>query len=108
VKTIADPMQIEITRETGDQNIFLFGNLAEDVEDLRHSHFYGKYEIDPSLKKVFEAIEQGMFGDAGAFSALISGILEHGDYYLVSDDFHSYVETHDLIDKAFRDQEEVL
>ena len=30
--------QIEITREIGEENVFLFGNLAEDVEDLRHNH----------------------------------------------------------------------
>lgn len=97
--------QIEITRETGDQNIFLFGNLAEDVEDLRHNHFYGKYEIDPALTKVFDAIKKGTFGDEGAFSALVNAIVEHGDYYLVSDDFHSYLETQDLIDAAYKDQD---
>ena len=98
--------QIEITREIGENNIFLFGNLAEDVEDLRHKHVYGKAEIDPDLQKVFEAMQGGMFGDQAAFSALVSAIVDHGDYYLVSDDFHSYLETHKLIDEAFKDQEE--
>jgi glycogen phosphorylase len=84
----------------------LFGNLAEDVEDLRHAHFYGKYEIHPGLKKVFDAIKSGTFGDQGAFSALVAGITEHGDYYLVSDDFQSYLETHDLIDVAYKNQDE--
>lgn len=98
--------QIEITREVGDQNIFLFGNLAEDVEDLRHSHFYGKYKLDSDLEKVFAEINKGTFGDQSAFSALVSGIVDHGDYYLVSDDFHSYIETHALIDEAFKNQDE--
>jgi len=49
-----------------------------------------------------------MFGDAGQFSALVNGIVDHGDYYLVSDDFHSYIETHKLIDEAYKDQEEWL
>lgn len=47
-----------------------------------------------------------MFGDAGSFEALLNGIVEHGDYYLVSDDFASYIETQDLIDKSFKDVEE--
>jgi glycogen phosphorylase len=97
--------QIEITRETGDQNIFLFGNLAEDVEDLRYAHYYGKHELDPELKKVFDAINKGMFGDQSSFSSLVNAIIEHGDYYLVSDDFRSYCETQDLIDEAFKDQD---
>jgi starch phosphorylase len=99
-------LQIEITRETGDQNIFLFGTLAEDVEDLRHAHFYRKCEIHPGLKKVFDAIQSGKFGDQATFSAVIAAVTEHGDYYLVSDDFQSYLDTHDLIDVAYKNQDE--
>jgi glycogen phosphorylase len=100
--------KIEITREIGENNIFLFGNLAEDVEDLRHNHTYGKHTIDPDLAKVFETIEKGTFGSSNDFAALISAVRDHGDYYLVSDDFHSYIETHHLIDEAYRNQEEWL
>lgn len=101
-----DGANIEITREIGEQNVFLFGNLSEDVEDLRHTHFYGNHEIDPELVKVFDAMKSDMFGDAGAFSALVSAIADHGDYYLVSDDFNSYCKTHDLIDETYKNQDE--
>ncbi len=77
-----DGANIEITREIGEQNIFLFGNLSEDVEDLRHHHFYGDYKVNSELMKVFDFIKKGTFGDEGAFGALISGIVEHGDFYL--------------------------
>lgn len=100
--------QIEITREIGEENIFLFGNLAEDVEDLRHSHTYGSHSIDPDLDKVFKAIQSGTFGQPNDFLAMISAVRDHGDYYLVSDDFHSYVETHEVIDKAYKDQDQWL
>jgi len=103
-----DGANIEITREIGENNIFLFGNLAEDVDDLRHAHLYGTYQLDPGLAEVFDAIKSGMFGDAGNFSALVNGIVEHGDYYLVSDDFNSYCKTHDLIDEAYQNQDEWL
>jgi starch phosphorylase len=102
----ANTSQIEITREIGEENIFLFGNLAEDVEDLRHAHLYSEYQVEPQLAKVFEAIRGGMFGDADRFSALINGIVDHGDYYLVSDDFASYVETQKLIDESYKNTEE--
>ncbi|KAI9684366.1 MAG: Non-essential glycogen phosphorylase [Trizodia sp. TS-e1964] len=101
-----DGANIEITREIGENNIFLFGNLAEDVEDLRHNHNYGTHEIDPYLRKVFDAIEAGMFGDSQEFAGLISSIAEHGDYYLVSDDFNSYIQTHALVDEAYENQDE--
>ncbi|KAK4202833.1 family 35 putative glycosyltransferase [Triangularia verruculosa] len=101
-----DGANIEITREIGENNIFLFGNLAEDVEDLRHNHTYGTHEIDPDLNRVFQEIEKGTFGSTQDFAALISAVRDHGDYYLVSDDFHSYIETQALVDEAYRDQEE--
>jgi starch phosphorylase len=101
-----DGANIEITREIGENNIFLFGNLAEDVEDLRHSHLYGDYHLDPQLAAVFDSIHSGTFGDAQSFSALINGIVEHGDYYLVSDDFASYIKTQELIDESFKNTEE--
>ncbi|EGO59779.1 glycogen phosphorylase [Neurospora tetrasperma FGSC 2508] len=100
-----DGANIEITREIGEQNIFLFGNLAEDVEDIRHNHTYGSYTVDPDLVKVFEAIEKGTFGEPNDFMGMISAVRDHGDFYLVSDDFHSYIETQELVDKAYRDQE---
>lgn len=101
-----DGANIEITREIGADNIFLFGNLAENVEDLRHEHNYGSHSVDPDLAKVFAEINNGAFGDAAAFSALTSAVTDHGDYYLVSDDFHSYIQTHALIDDAYKNQDE--
>ncbi|OJD27306.1 hypothetical protein ACJ73_01299 [Blastomyces percursus] len=102
-----DGANIEITREIGEQNIFLFGTLAEDVDDLRHSHLYGKdrITIDSDLAAVFNSIRSGTFGDASSFSALISAITDHGDYYLVSDDFHSYITTQAMVDEAYRDRD---
>jgi starch phosphorylase len=100
--------KIEITREIGENNIFLFGNLAEDVEELRHRHFYGDFQLDPQLEKVFAAIKGNMFGEAADFSALTASIEEHGDYYLVSDDFNSYITTHGMVDEAFKNKEEWL
>ena len=101
-----DGANIEITREIGEENIFLFGNLAEDVDDLRHNHTYGgDHKVDAHLQQVFAAIESGTFGSAQDFSGMITAVRDHGDFYLVSDDFHSYLETQDLVDKVYADQE---
>lgn len=101
-----DGANIEITREIGENNIFLFGNLAEDVEDLRHAHTYGSHSIDSDLDRVFSEIEKGTFGTPDDFGALIAAVRQHGDYYLVSDDFRSYIQTHSLVDEAYRNQDE--
>lgn len=78
------------------------------MEELRHRHIYGDFQVDPQLAKVFEAVKSGMFGDAKDFQALCSSIEEHGDYYLVSDDFNSYITTHQMVDEAFQKQDEWL
>ncbi|RDL35721.1 Alpha-1,4 glucan phosphorylase [Venustampulla echinocandica] len=101
-----DGANIEITREIGESNIFLFGNLAEEVEDLRHTHNYGEHIIDPALLQVFAEIRKNTFGDAESFTALVSAIEDHGDYYLVSDDFNSYIQTQALVDEAYKNQDE--
>lgn len=61
--------------------------------------------MDAELVKVFDAIQSGMFGDATNFASLIAAIKDHGDYYLVSDDFSSYLDTHKLVDESYSDQE---
>ncbi len=62
--------------------------------------------MDPALRKVFECIKSGTFGDVGSFTALIQAIEDVGDYYLVSDDFDSYIKTQGLVDEAYKNQEE--
>lgn len=101
-----DGANIEITREIGQENIFLFGTLSEDVDDLRHAHTYGEHSINPDLSKVFDTIKAGTFGEPNDFNAMISAVREHGDYYLVSDDFQSYIDTHEMVDKEYQNQEE--
>lgn len=64
--------------------------------------------MDTDLAKVFEEIEKGTFGQPDDFAGMISAVRDHGDYYLVSDDFHSYIETHGVIDEAYKNQEEWL
>lgn len=63
-------------------------------------------ELDKDLRRVFDEIQKGTFGDQNDFSALVQAVTDHGDYYLVSDDFHSYIQTHALVDEAYKNQEE--
>ncbi|KAK9468496.1 glycosyl transferase [Lipomyces arxii] len=99
-----DGANIEITREVGENNIFLFGHLSESVEDLRHQHRFSKVPLDPSLEKVFKAIENGTFGDASIYGSLISSVTG-SDYYLVSDDFQSYLDAQKLVDQDFKSKD---
>ncbi|ODV61590.1 glycogen phosphorylase [Ascoidea rubescens DSM 1968] len=102
-----DGANVEITREIGEDNIFLFGNLAENVEDIRHAHRYAPHlELPESLKQVFEAIESGKFGEGDEYKPLLDSVRYHKDYYLVSDDFDSYLQAQELIDEAYKDRDD--
>lgn len=95
-----DGANVEITREIGEENIFLFGNLAEDVESRRKEHREGRGVVPDSLKRVLSVIEEGMFGPNDDYHNLVQSI-RGGDYYLVSDDFDSYLKTQELIDVEY-------
>ncbi len=62
--------------------------------------------MDPKLRKVCDVIQEGRFGDPNEFQGLVSSLTDGGDYYLVSDDFSSYIATQDLIDEAYKDKDE--
>ncbi|RHZ79651.1 hypothetical protein Glove_143g17 [Diversispora epigaea] len=101
-----DGANIEIHEEIGDENIFMFGNLADKVEDLRHAHRYRNKQMDPALKAVLDDIESGHFGDPRIFVPLINTLTIGKDYYLLSDDFGSYLRAQDMVDEAYKDKDE--
>lgn len=102
-----DGANVEITREIGEDNIFLFGNLAENVEDLRYNHQYNPQELPENLEKVLAYIERGDFTDNPAeFKPIVDAVKQHGDYYLISDDFDSYIATQELVDQVFHNEKD--
>jgi starch phosphorylase len=101
-----DGANIEIAREIGEDNIFLFGHLADEVEELRHRHRYGTDGLDPDLAAVCDEIRRGTFGDPDLFAGMLDSVQARQDYYLVGDDFQSYLAAQRQVDEVFQDQEE--
>ncbi|KAJ8075811.1 Non-essential glycogen phosphorylase [Marasmius tenuissimus] len=103
-----DGANIEIAEEVGESNVFFFGHLAPAVEDLRYQHVYHPVPIEekcPALANVLNQVSSGLFGDGGAYEPLLNTIRQ-GDYYLLSDDFDSYMAALDLVDEAYKDRDE--
>ncbi|KAJ1987101.1 Non-essential glycogen phosphorylase [Dimargaris cristalligena] len=98
-----DGANVEICEEIGEDNIFNFGCLADEVEDFRHTQRYRPVSIHPSLKNVLTSIESGTFGDPGVFAPLLETLRSGGDVYLISIDFPSYLEALKAVDRAYRD-----
>ncbi|RPB28903.1 glycogen phosphorylase-like protein [Terfezia boudieri ATCC MYA-4762] len=102
-----DGANVEIVEQIGDEQAFTFGHLAHSVPELRHQHHFAKPKpvLDKCLKAVFDAILKGTFGTPELFEPLINSITEGGDYYLVSDDFQSYIDAQSLVDELYVDKD---
>ncbi|KAI9257014.1 glycosyl transferase [Helicostylum pulchrum] len=99
-----DGANIEIGEQIGAENIFMFGVLSDEVEDIRHNQKYHGLFMDPSLQVVLDSIQGGQFGDPSIFGPLINTLTYGGDYYLISVDFKSYLQKHTEVDATYRDR----
>ncbi|KAI8614952.1 glycosyl transferase [Chytriomyces sp. MP71] len=99
-----DGANIEIGEEVGEENIWLFGALTPDVEDIRHAQRYRATVLDPELELVVKAIQAGEFGEPYIFDPLISTLTVGHDYYIIGKDFPAYLETLAAIDQAYKDK----
>lgn len=104
-----DGANIEIREEVGEENIFIFGLLAEEVVELKTKGYNPRkyYESNPSLKRVIDMIAANYFNpkEPGIFNDMINGLM-NVDYYCVFADYQSYIETQDRVAREFLNQEE--
>ena len=101
-----DGANVEILKEVGAQNFFLFGLTAEQAEQTRSSGYVPRllYESDPELKAALDLIACGHFsgGDRDVFRPLLDQLLER-DEFLVLADYRAYVECQGRLDRACQD-----
>lgn len=104
-----DGANVEIHELVGDENIFIFGLLANQVQELyRHgyapSHYYN---TDANLKRVIDSLHKGFAGVS--FTEIADSLLigKHGmaDPYMVLADFEAYKTAQNDLDKAYNDRE---
>jgi starch phosphorylase len=105
-----DGANIEIKEEVGDENIFIFGLTAEEVQKTKASGYNPMeyYERIPALKKILDQIASGYFspGNPELFKPIIESLLYKGDPFLLLADFESYVACQEVVSKAYLNQEE--
>ena len=103
-----DGANIEILEEVGDDNFFLFGLTAEQVDETRKD--YRPWEIiatDEDLHAVMKLLQSGHFSrfEINLFEPLISAINSAQDPWLTAADFRSYVDAQERVAEAYRDRE---
>jgi starch phosphorylase len=103
-----DGANIEIKEEVGDENIFIFGLTAEEVEARRGLYSpYDVYNNDEEIRRAIDLIRTDFFNldEPGIFAPIASTLLEGGDHYMHLADLRSFVEAQSRVDALYRDPE---
>jgi starch phosphorylase len=104
-----DGANIEMWEEVGDENIFIFGLRAPEVDELRAKGYnpWDYYHKNEKLRKVMDLISLGFFSpeEPQLFRPIFDSLLNGGDRYMVMADFDSYVQCQNTIAEAYQDTE---
>ena len=105
-----DGANVEMHQQLGDENIFLFGLTADQVEERRRQGYRSLdyYQQDPVLKRVLDQISAG-FSDGRAYTDLTNRLLFGGgggiaDEYMLLADFDSYCQAHHRSLEVYKDR----
>ncbi len=103
-----DGANIEIRERVGDENFFLFGLDAQQVQATRKNYDPNRIIAnDPDIRRVMELLEGGRFNERepGIFDVLIGGLRNPYDQWLTIADFRSYIDTQRRVAETYRDQD---
>ena len=102
-----DGANVEMRDLVGDDNIFIFGLTAAEIEAARRQGIDATARIaaSPALREALDEIASGVFSidDAGRYRGLVD-TLTHYDYFMLCADFNSYWQAQKKVDEAWRDR----
>lgn len=102
-----DGANVEIKEYVGDDNIFIFGLTADEVEERRRTGIGEMEAIRASehLGEVLDAVGSGVFSpdEPDRFKPLVDA-LRHHDYFLVTSDFDAYWDAQRKVDARWLDK----
>ena len=106
-----DGANIEIREEVGDDNIFIFGLNAQEIEEYRRSGNYNSwdyYHSKPEIKRVLDLTFSNFFSlhNPGIFDPIYKSLLDYGDPYFVLADLLSYAECQSKVEQLYRNHDE--
>jgi starch phosphorylase len=101
-----DGATIEIAREVGDDNIFLFGLTAQQVADSRGWYDpVWHYMNEPETHEALDLIFSDFFSrnEPGVFTPIRESLVDRGDYYMHLADLTSYAEAQTRLQATYAD-----
>lgn len=103
-----DGANIEIKEEVGDENIYIFGLMAEQVEHMKSGGYHPRhfYEGNGDLRRVLDMISSGYFSpdQPNLFHPIIYSLL-NDDRYMLLADYAAYIACQDLVARTYRNRE---
>lgn len=101
-----DGATVEMAEEIGEENMFIFGLKADEVNALKSEGYdpWKYYAQNPMLSQVIESIRKDSFcpEEPGLFLPIAQSLLEDKDPYLILADFEAYCQASDLADELYR------
>jgi glycogen phosphorylase len=103
-----DGANIEIREEVGEENIFIFGHEAQELQDMRTRHTYRPrsfYDRDPRIKRIVDAFDSDLFcpREPELFRWIFDDLLDENDEYFHLADLPSYLDAQEKASAAYRD-----
>src|SRR5262249_54863796 len=101
-----DGATIEMAEEAGEENFFLFGLTAEQVQNGRGSYSpQWHYEHDPETRQALDLIFNDHFScdEPGIFAPIRETLLARGDYYMHLADLPSYAQAQQRVGELYAD-----
>jgi len=102
-----DGANIEILDAVGDDNFFLFGLHAEDVDALRADYNPAQIvEADADISATLDWLKSGLFNpvEPGIFDSIIDSLLSPDDPWMTLADFRSYIDAQEKVAVSWQDQ----
>jgi starch phosphorylase len=103
-----DGANVEIAEAVGEDNIFIFGNRVEQLDELRAKGYSPQEYINRSevLSEIIRLIGDNFFskGEEGIFGPIVEGLVNNDPYFICAD-FDSYCAAQDKVLGVYSDQE---
>jgi len=105
-----DGANIEIQEEVGKDNIFIFGNTADQIAALGREGYnpWAYYHADGELRQALDMIQSGYFclDEPQRFQPIFDALTAQGDRYFLLADYAAYLACQEKVDALYRKPQE--
>jgi starch phosphorylase len=103
-----DGANIEIAQQAQEDNIYIFGLRAEQIEQMQRNSLYNSreyYDRDPRIKRVLDCFLNDRFSpsEPGLFRWIFDELIDRGDRFFHIADLPQYIDINEKIDTDFQD-----